>query len=275
MWLAGRSGQRRCHHCAGQLPDRGVPCARACPAAYCSDSCRSAAVAQYHGPLCGAGSAAVERWAHAGTKDAWDGLALALVWKMLGNAVLYAGGRDRPLRAPPADAPPFSYLQRARSGAASSGFCAAAVGEVFRAALGPPLASEAALGGPGWLTDAWSVVTTNAAVVSLAPGDEVLALAPRTALFNHNCAPNARARWGGLSSGAPPHVTVVASRLVPAGAELTMAYIDTRLGLLDRARGLRRRFAFECRCSRCVEEERWCADTDRVALAQLRLSHEA
>jgi hypothetical protein len=269
VWLAARPGRRRCYHCGG-LAERRVACAPDCDVEFCSDTCRSAAVRCYHGPLCGIRAADAAVSAVQGSSP-WDELSIALVWKMLGHCLASspAGG---PLNAPPpADMPPFCYLQRRprreRDGAAL------AVWSAFRDAIGPRAAAHPALAtGPRWVADALGVLSTNAAAVSTAQGDEILGLTPRASMFNHDCDANAWARWGRVPAprGGTPRVTVIAARNIPAGAEVTMPYIDARLGILERQEALMAQFGFECRCARCEREAAACSGEDARALAALR-----
>lgn len=73
---------------------------------------------------------------------------------------------------------------------------------------------------------------------------------PSAARFNHSCSPNAHQSFD--EHGC---VTVDTVRLVRKGEELTIPYVDTRLPREERRAKLRKNFAFECACARCVEED--------------------
>lgn len=68
------------------------------------------------------------------------------------------------------------------------------------------------------------------------------------ALFNHSCSPNCS-----VTSGAR-RLSVVCETPVAAGAELTIAYVDTQQPLAARQKLLRTHYHFECACVRCVAE---------------------
>jgi len=80
-----------------------------------------------------------------------------------------------------------------------------------------------------------------------AEGGEHYASAAR---FNHSCAPNAH-----QSFDAHGCVTVDTVRRVKKGEELTIPYVDTRLSGQERRAKLRKNFAFECACVRCLAEQ--------------------
>lgn len=69
------------------------------------------------------------------------------------------------------------------------------------------------------------------------------------ARFNHSCAPNAHQSFDEHGCVAVDTVCEVNE-----GEELTIPYVDTRLPREERRSKLRKNFAFECECARCVAE---------------------
>ena len=74
---------------------------------------------------------------------------------------------------------------------------------------------------------------------------------PSAARFNHSCDPNAHQSFDSFGC-----VTVDTVRRVEKGEELTIPYVDTRLPREERRAKLRKNFAFDCACARCVAEEK-------------------
>lgn len=70
-------------------------------------------------------------------------------------------------------------------------------------------------------------------------------------LFNHSCAPNARASWEHGDSS----MTIRATRDIAAGEELTIAYVDVDVAAAARRSKLSEWYGFDCACSRCVAGE--------------------
>ncbi|KZW03365.1 SET domain-containing protein [Exidia glandulosa HHB12029] len=73
--------------------------------------------------------------------------------------------------------------------------------------------------------------------------------------LNHSCVPSVAARHIDHRT-ALARLSVVALKDLKEGEELTITYIDPKLSLEDRRRELRAWGIRECRCERCVEEEK-------------------
>ncbi|KAF1347239.1 SET domain-containing protein [Lizonia empirigonia] len=83
-------------------------------------------------------------------------------------------------------------------------------------------------------------------------GANHLAIFPETSRLNHDCAPNAQ-------YVLDPHLlthTVRATRLIPEGDEITIAYTSPLERAATRRERLADGFHFGCRCRRCVDAER-------------------
>ena len=72
---------------------------------------------------------------------------------------------------------------------------------------------------------------------------------PSASWTNHSCAPNCRQSFD--SHGC---IVVETARAVSKDEELTIPYVDTRLGRSERRERLRKNFAFDCACERCAAE---------------------
>ena len=72
---------------------------------------------------------------------------------------------------------------------------------------------------------------------------------PSAARFNHSCEANAEQRFD--KHGC---IVVETRRAVPRGEELTIPYVDERLGWRERNERLRKNFAFTCECAKCKRE---------------------
>jgi SET and MYND domain-containing protein len=72
---------------------------------------------------------------------------------------------------------------------------------------------------------------------------------PSASWTNHSCAPNCRQSFD--SHGC---IVVETARAVRKDEELTIPYVDTRLGRSERRERLRKNFAFDCACERCAAE---------------------
>ena len=72
---------------------------------------------------------------------------------------------------------------------------------------------------------------------------------PSAARFNHSCEANAEQRFD--KHGC---IVVETRRAVPRGEELTIPYVDERLGWRERNERLRKNFAFTCECAKCERE---------------------
>ncbi|KAJ1300730.1 hypothetical protein OPQ81_002374 [Rhizoctonia solani] len=88
-------------------------------------------------------------------------------------------------------------------------------------------------------------------------------LFPLHSHLNHACRPNVSVRHispdgstnSVLHSPNPSRITVIATSLIPAGAELVVSYVDPSLDLRSRRRELRAWDFGVCRCGRCLDEE--------------------
>lgn len=83
------------------------------------------------------------------------------------------------------------------------------------------------------------------------PPSRGVALYPHVALLNHSCAPNCEVVWAHPSSAL---ASVVTTRGIEAGEELSISYVDVRLGTRERRGALERRYGFRCDCGRCAAE---------------------
>lgn len=83
------------------------------------------------------------------------------------------------------------------------------------------------------------------------PPSRGVALYPHVALLNHSCAPNCEVVWAHPSLAL---ASVVTTRGVEAGEELSISYVDARLGTRERRGALERRYGFRCDCGRCAAE---------------------
>ena len=72
---------------------------------------------------------------------------------------------------------------------------------------------------------------------------------PSASYTNHSCAPNCAQRFD-----AHGCIVVETARDVRGGEELTIPYVDVRLGRQERRERLRKNFAFDCACERCAAE---------------------
>ena len=72
---------------------------------------------------------------------------------------------------------------------------------------------------------------------------------PSASYTNHSCAPNCAQRFDGHGC-----IVVETARDVRVGEELTIPYVDVRLGRRERRERLRKNFAFDCACERCAAE---------------------
>ena len=72
---------------------------------------------------------------------------------------------------------------------------------------------------------------------------------PSASYTNHSCAPNCAQRFD-----AHGCIVVETARDVRVGEELTIPYVDVRLGRRERRERLRKNFAFDCACERCAAE---------------------
>ncbi|KAG8985918.1 SET domain-containing protein 5 [Tulasnella sp. 427] len=73
--------------------------------------------------------------------------------------------------------------------------------------------------------------------------------------LNHSCSPNVSVQHPLLDT-QPAKISVVAKRPIAAGEELTVTYVNPRNNLKKRRRELKEWGFGECRCERCLEEEK-------------------
>lgn len=74
------------------------------------------------------------------------------------------------------------------------------------------------------------------------------ALFPTIRLINHDCMPNAAYTWNTRFCVGVVHAT----RFIPAGEEITIAYTRTLAGTTERQQHLLHDFGFECTCTLCM-----------------------
>ena len=81
------------------------------------------------------------------------------------------------------------------------------------------------------------------------PDDDLLGLSlhPSASFFNHSCIPNCYSEWSGI------RLVFKALYPIPAGAELTISYIDAHASTRKRKDELRSAYYFGCICPRCVK----------------------
>lgn len=72
-------------------------------------------------------------------------------------------------------------------------------------------------------------------------------LYPVISIINHSCLPNAVLVFEGISA------VVRAVQPIPAGAEVTISYIETAGSTMSRQKALNENYLFSCTCSRCVK----------------------
>lgn len=81
--------------------------------------------------------------------------------------------------------------------------------------------------------------------------------------LNHSCFPNASVRHLDQRT-ALSRITIVAKRNIAAGEELLITYVDPSLGVRKRRAQLGAWGFGECKCERCIEEEKELG-TDKTA----------
>eukprot|EP00325_Prymnesiales_sp_UTEX-LB-985_P001988 CAMPEP_0174699036 /NCGR_PEP_ID=MMETSP1094-20130205/4441_1 /TAXON_ID=156173 /ORGANISM="Chrysochromulina brevifilum, Strain UTEX LB 985" /LENGTH=446 /DNA_ID=CAMNT_0015896297 /DNA_START=29 /DNA_END=1369 /DNA_ORIENTATION=- len=94
-------------------------------------------------------------------------------------------------------------------------------------------------------------VRTNACQISRGGKKVGCAVSVLMGYHNHDCSPNAAADIDGEGS-----VTMTALRDITEGEEVTISYIDTNLDIEERRKVLALHYNFECKCSRCMSEQR-------------------
>jgi len=281
------AGALICYHCL--LPvtaATAVPCA--CDRVFCSAACKATALQYYHAATCGAGGGTADATLEevARTDPTFGVRTLLLQWKLLGWALTVANATRKP-PASPLDLPPFCYMDRATDletpPPPSRAVATVAAGPVAAAATAAAIIAAPGvkvnpgvfmcawelfhdlLGGdavmarmaPEWLMDAITVIDTNA-VSTMQPstrgGVPMVALARGSAAFNHNCEPNAAFVVDGPATGS--QVTVVTSRPVAAGEEVTVSYPPTGASFIHRRAITQTMRGFICTCRRCLADER-------------------
>lgn len=82
------------------------------------------------------------------------------------------------------------------------------------------------------------------------PEDDLLGLSlhPSASFFNHSCIPNCYSEWSGIN------LVFKALYPIPAGAELTISYIDAHAPTRQRREELRNAYYFTCICPRCSKD---------------------
>ncbi|KAJ7093342.1 hypothetical protein B0H15DRAFT_776709 [Mycena belliarum] len=116
------------------------------------------------------------------------------------------------------------------------------------------------------------IMRTNAIAVSLPVPDDVpypelpthRALFLNTSRCNHSCSPNAKWHWDAPSFS----LSLKALRPIPAGHEITVAYIDPTSPRAERRAQLKDTYAFSCRCAACARPSAAVAQSD-AARAEL------
>ncbi|XP_022993816.1 histone-lysine N-methyltransferase ASHR1 [Cucurbita maxima] len=74
-------------------------------------------------------------------------------------------------------------------------------------------------------------------------------LYPVISIINHSCLPNAVLVFEGRSA------VVRAVQHIPAGAEVSISYIETAGSTMTRQKALKENYLFTCTCSRCVKDQ--------------------
>jgi len=94
-------------------------------------------------------------------------------------------------------------------------------------------------------------VRTNACEISRGGRKVGCALSVLMGWHNHECSPNARAEIG-----ADGCVQISTLKPIDEAGELTISYVDTAAPCDERRKTLQAHYGFECRCTRCVAEQR-------------------
>ncbi|TRY78050.1 hypothetical protein TCAL_06628, partial [Tigriopus californicus] len=96
---------------------------------------------------------------------------------------------------------------------------------------------------------AYGILRVNSFGFTTPQGGDGRALYPLVALMSHSCQPNVQH----VQSGSDSRVKLVAQRLIKPGEEMTISYINTFQGPLERRRSLKEQWFFDCSCSRCED----------------------
>ncbi|KIY45454.1 SET domain-containing protein [Fistulina hepatica ATCC 64428] len=70
-----------------------------------------------------------------------------------------------------------------------------------------------------------------------------------TSRINHSCAPNARVQWDYASF----ELSVIATRTINEGDEVTISYVDPRFPREARRQQLKETYGFDCQCDHCAK----------------------
>lgn len=105
-----------------------------------------------------------------------------------------------------------------------------------------------------------------------------LALDPRAALLNHSCDPNAYVRFdiSPPSSTSPAlygSITVITLRPIAPDEQITIAYIDPTIPVIQRQRELKTRYHFRCRCHLCLPRNDPAAQESIIKLQKSAQQH--
>src|SRR3989338_1779243 len=252
--------QARCYHCC--LPYTDVACSGGCDRRYCSSKCEGLAFEDYHSPLCGRPLVNLERLVLQGVSS--SAKFCLLMWKMLGRAMVVAKETGKPLVAP-IDLHPYCHFSRKTDGCLASQFELLTVPlmniwEGISSACG---VNDPALSA-GWIRDAILTLAPNAIGVEdpdaeSGPADKPTitrhgcALMGFGSFFNHSCLPNTL-YLSSMNQGSTIRFKTL--RFVRKNEELTIAYIPTHVPLSTRRFTLLGIYGFECKCLKCLDEEK-------------------
>lgn len=84
-------------------------------------------------------------------------------------------------------------------------------------------------------------------------------ISPMTSLFQHSCEPSVR--WN-EDNGNVDAMVVTAMKPIEKGEEIYDSYCDINEGLKERRDALRHWIGCDCRCTRCLREEKEKAEKD-------------
>ena len=94
-------------------------------------------------------------------------------------------------------------------------------------------------------------IRTNAAEITRSNKKVGCALSVLMGWHNHDCAPNARS-----VIEADGSVQIQSLKEIKDGEEVTISYVDPKLPYEERRKTLLKHYGFECRCARCLNEQR-------------------
>jgi hypothetical protein len=101
---------------------------------------------------------------------------------------------------------------------------------------------------------------------AMLPASVGVGLFPTVAVLNHSCEPSCTVVY---AHAPDSHASVITAEEIEPGEELTISYVDVRLGVNERRAALSGRYGFVCDCRRCVAEKR---QADRRAKGPARVS---